>query len=161
MRADFTMETNLRRFVLLILVLGIAGTAAELLLAAHTEDPWQWAPLVLLGLAGAVIGWHTATGGHRDASPIGAGAAASVRALQALMVLFLFSGGAGIGLHIKGKMEFKRETDPGLDGWALFRGSLESKTPPALAPGVMIHLGLLGLAYAWRHPALRAGSREK
>jgi hypothetical protein len=26
--------------------------------------------------------------------------------------------------------------------------------PPVLAPGIMIQLGLLGLAWTWRHPAV-------
>ena len=37
---------------------------------------------------------------------------------------------------------------------ALFWKAMAAKTPPALAPGAMTQLGLLGLAYAFRHPAL-------
>jgi len=135
---------RLRVFLLLLLWMGMAGTAAELVLAQHTEDPWQWIPLVLLGGAFFVLIWHAAM--RRRAAPL--------RALRATMVLFVLSGFVGIGLHLKGKMEFKREIDPSLSGWKLFAGSLEAKMPPALAPGVMIQLGLLGLAYAYRHPAL-------
>jgi hypothetical protein len=41
-----------------------------------------------------------------------------------------------------------------LAGWQLFWQAIRSKTPPALAPGVMIQLGLIGLAYTYRDPAL-------
>ena len=160
MDSSWTNEIRIRIFLLLILALGLAGTLAELIIAEHTEDPWQWTPLVLIALAMAVMAWHAATGAWRGASHTRSkGSAASVRALQALMVLFVASGFVGTGLHIKGKMEFKKETDPSLSGFKLFAESLSSKVPPALAPGVMIQLGLLGLAYAGRHPAL--GSARK
>jgi hypothetical protein len=32
--------------------------------------------------------------------------------------------------------------------------------PPLLAPGVMMQLGLIGLAYTYKHPALN-GAKEK
>jgi len=32
---------------------------------------------------------------------------------------------------------------------------MTAKTPPALAPGAMIQLGLLGLVYTYRHPFIR------
>jgi hypothetical protein len=44
--------------------------------------------------------------------------------------------------------------DPSLSGWPLFVKVVTAKAPPALAPGVMVQLGLLGLVYTYRHPAL-------
>ena len=35
----------------------------------------------------------------------------------------------------------------------LVREALKGRMPPVLAPGMMIHLGLLGLAWTWKHPA--------
>lgn len=137
-------------FLLLILVLGLAGTLAELLLAKHTEDAWQWAPLMLIGLAFGVLAWH----GIARRNP--KQCESSLRSLQALMLLFIVSGFIGIGLHMQAKMEFKKESDPSLGGWKLLVASLESQMPPPLAPGVMIQLGLLGLAYACGHPGLAA-----
>ena len=49
---------RLRRYVLALLVIGLAGTATELLALAHYEDSWQLVPLVLIGLALVVVGWH-------------------------------------------------------------------------------------------------------
>jgi hypothetical protein len=57
-------------------------------------------------------------------------------------------------LHFEVNMEFQREMDPALAGMALFQKAILAKSPPALAPGAMIQLGLIGLAYTFRHPAL-------
>ncbi len=136
---------RLRKFLLLILLLELLGTLAELLIAEHTEDKLQWIPLVLLIAAMLVLAWHALAQKSR----------LCLRTLQGLMALFIVAGFTGITLHMKGKMEFKQESDPSLHGWKLMLASLESKTPPPLAPGVMIQMGLLGLAFAYRHPALQ------
>jgi hypothetical protein len=60
-------------------------------------------------------------------------------------------------LHFQVNMEFQIEMDPALSGWPLFQKAILAKTPPALAPGSMIQLGLIGLAYTFRHPALGSG----
>lgn len=132
----------MRRFLLLILVLGMVGTAAELVLLQHYEDWWQTVPLALIGLALIVLVWHGLSRGP-----------ASVRALQALMTLFVFSGAIGMGLHHTANAEFERESDPSLAGFRLFTEALSGATP-ALAPGTMVQFGLLGLLYTYRHPRL-------
>ncbi|HYJ16246.1 MAG TPA: hypothetical protein VE170_12200 [Candidatus Limnocylindria bacterium] len=35
-----------------------------------------------------------------------------------------------------------------------------AKAPPLLAPGSMVQLGLLGLAYTYKHPALKSSQRK-
>ena len=91
-------------------------------------------PVVLIGLALVILTWHAIT-----KYP------ASVRAVQGVMGLFLIAGVAGIALHYQSSMEFKLETNPALIGWSLFWAVMSAKTPPAVAPGAMIQLGLLGL----------------
>lgn len=130
-RLDF-----LRRFLLFILVLGLCGTAAELILTQHTEGAWQWTPLVLIGLLLAALAWNAVSQTHVVA-----------RIMRLVLLLFLASGVLGTILHWRGKMEFQAESNPKLSSWELFRKSAGTKSPPALAPGVMIQLGLLGLAY--------------
>ncbi len=135
-----TVLATIRRFLLAILALGFAGTAAELLLAKHTEDAWQWAPLVLLGL-GLVLLPAAARRPTR----------ASVGAFRALMALFLLSGAIGTFLHCRAKAEFALERNADLRGTALLREAvLKGTNPPLLAPGAMIALGLLGLAWSYR-----------
>ena len=46
---------KVRRILLAILALGMAGSLTELILLKHTEDLIQWVPLVLLGAGGAVL----------------------------------------------------------------------------------------------------------
>jgi len=113
------------------------------LLLGHDEDATQLIPLVLIGATLGVLAWHACTG-----------RAASIRALQLMMLLFIGAGLAGGVLHVRSNMEFQLEIDPSLRGWTLLSKALHAKAPPALAPGVMVQLGLLGLAFAYRHPAL-------
>ena len=60
------------------------------------------------------------------------------------------SGATGTVLHYRANMEFKLEMDPSMSGLALFWSVVQAKAPPALAPGNMALLGLLGLACAFR-----------
>ena len=127
----------LRRRLLWVLALGLVGTEAELLLLEHYEDPWQLVPLFLIALAMAVMVWHSR---RQDA--------ASLRALRIIMALFLVAGLAGLALHFRGAAEFQLEIDPAMGIWDLVKKVMRAKAPPVLAPGVMLQLGLIGLAYA-------------
>lgn len=144
MRDAVTLH-RLRRLLAILILLGLLGTAAELLLVNHIEDARQWTPVILIALAVPVLLWLTA-----------APSRAAVRGWQALMFAFIISGGIGLWLHWQAKIEFKQETDASLTGAKLFWESLKSVSPPALAPAAMIHLGLLGLLCIYRHPSLRA-----
>jgi hypothetical protein len=129
----------IRRFLLLILVMGMTGTAVELVLLEHDEGAIQLVPLALLALGLAAVTWHAIRPG-----------AASARVVRILMAAFVIAGLAGIYFHYRANVEFQLETEPSLAGAALFWKVLSAKVPPALAPGVMTQLGLLGLAYTYR-----------
>ena len=43
--------SSLRRLLLGLLLLGLVGTAAELVLMGHDEDAWQLIPLVVIAMA--------------------------------------------------------------------------------------------------------------
>lgn len=142
----------LRAGVLFIFALGAVGTGAELVLLEHTEDVWQWSPLVLLAASAPVLLWLVILGGR-----------ASVRTFQAIMALFVVSGFLGLMLHYRGNVEFEIEMYPTLSGAKLFWEALKGATP-ALAPGTMLQLGLLGLAFTYNHPASaprRTGDHDK
>ena len=132
----------LRVALLLILLVGMVGTGAELLLLEHTEGFWQWSPVALLGLGIAVSVWTAVRPGRL-----------SLRTLQVLMVGFVASGLLGLVLHYDGNVQFELELHASARGWELFREALGGATP-TLAPGTMIQLGLVGLVYTYRHPAL-------
>jgi hypothetical protein len=74
------------------------------------------------------------------------------------MMLFIVSGGIGIGLHYDGNVEFELEMYPSLSGVELIGKTLTGATP-VFAPGTMALLGLIGLALTYRHPAV-GGSRS-
>src|SRR5260370_2429159 len=77
--ADSVLE-RLRLWVLGVLVLGLLGTVTELILLEHYEQPLQFVPLVLVGLALVAIGWHAM---RHDGT--------SLRALKILMGLFVLA----------------------------------------------------------------------
>jgi hypothetical protein len=72
------------------------------------------------------------------------------RLVAGVMVLFIISGIVGTGLHYLGKVEFALERNQGLSGWALVQETLKGTSPPILAPGAMIAIGLLGIIIAYR-----------
>jgi hypothetical protein len=76
-----------------------------------------------------------------------------MRVFQGTMLLLVFGGLVGCILHYQGNVEFELEMHPSLEGRELFWESITGATP-SLAPGMMITLGLVGLAYGYRHPRL-------
>jgi hypothetical protein len=125
------------------LVLGLTGTVTELLLLEHFEDATQWIPIVLIAVALVVLCAHAV-----------ARSRATVRSVQGTMLVFIASGLVGTWLHYKGNADFEIEITPAMAGWELFAASMMGATP-VLAPGTMIQLGLIGLAWSLGHPALR------
>jgi hypothetical protein len=134
---------TIRGLLVALLVAVMLGTAADLLLLEHYEDAWQVPPLVLIAIGLGVAGWMTA-----------AASAGAVTAMRIVMVLFIAAGVLGLVLHFIGNREFQREMDPTLGGWPLFVKVMTAKAPPALAPSVMVQIGLLGLLATYRHPSV-------
>lgn len=137
---------GVRTLVLALVLLGMLGLAAELVLLEHVESVQQWIPLAVLA-----FGFVAAL------ALLARPARATVRLFQAAMALFVAAGALGVYLHYRGNTEFELEMDAALRGFALLWASLHGATP-ALAPGSLAHLGLLGLAATYRHPALRRTS---
>lgn len=142
------MET-VRRALFYLLCLGILGAGAELLLLEHYEDPWQLAPLIVLGLGLIVLVWCGVTQSR-----------VSVRLLQTVMAVFIVTGIIGLWMHYSGNAEFELEMAPTRSGLSLVWESLRGATP-AVAPATMLYLGLLGLVYTGRHPSLVPTSCEE
>ena len=140
------MSDTTRRILLGIFLVGVGGLATELWLLGHYEELDQVIPLALAGvgtIAVLVAAVMPTT--------------ATVRVVQFVMLLCVISGFLGIWFHYQATTEFQLEMDPSLRGWALFRKAIVAKAPPALAPGAMIQLGLIGLAYTFSHPVFRSG----
>ena len=128
----------LRGLVLAVLVIGLLGTVTELVLLEHYEQVLQLVPVVLIVAALAAIAWQLI-----------AKSAASLRALEIIMMLFVLSGFAGVAAHFHGSAEFQLDLNPAMGAWELLEKVLRAKAPPLLAPGMMLQMGLLGLIYVY------------
>jgi len=132
-----------RRLLLALLAFGLVGTVVELVLLDHDEDLRQFVPFAAMALALAGVVAMTWIGNARV-----------VRTFRVLMVLLMAAGAAGVVLHYLGNRDFQRDMDPAASEWQLFTKIIRAKAPPALAPGVLVQFGLLGLITTFQHPAL-------
>jgi hypothetical protein len=143
------MRSSLRQLILALVFIGIAGLEIELALLRHAESLSQWIPHVAL-LIGLIV---TVAVYFRPAPRI-------LKVFQAVMLIFVAVGALGIYLHYRGNVEFALERDPSLSGARLIWKALRGATP-ALAPGALAQLGLLGLLFAYKSPALDGSSTEE
>ena len=137
-------DSPLRQILLALILIGAVGLLAELALLEHFESLTQWIPLALLVVvvtaAVLVVTWRTPS---------------ALRFFRAVMALCVVTGVVGVVLHYRGNVEFEIERDGSLHGIRLFWEAIRGATP-ALAPGALSQLGLLGLAFTYRHPSLRS-----
>lgn len=138
---------RIRGFLLALVLLGMAGLTLELLLLEHTETLQQQIPLIALG-GGIAVGLAVLV------RPSGT----SLQLFRVLMSLFVMMGLLGLYFHVSANVAFELEIDPSAEGRALLDAALRGGVP-AVAPGALAQLGLLGLLYTYRHPALRDGPR--
>jgi hypothetical protein len=142
------MARTLRGFLLALFLFGAVGVGIELVLLEHFEELWQRLPLALIVVALLILAWRLITRGPK-----------SLQAFQFAMIAMVLSGLIGIWQHYDGNLEFEREMYPDLAGLELVLKALHGAFP-ALAPGTMIQLGLLGMAYTFRHPGLAGAGSE-
>ena len=137
-----TVVKSIRKFILLLFLFGVTGTGVELILLNHMEDYWQWTPLILLATGLLVLGGYAV---YRRR--------VLLFVFRGLTGCFMIGGLLGLYFHYRGNVEFELEMYPDAAGLELIREALTGATP-ALAPGAMILLGLMGLCYTYRHPTL-------
>ena len=137
MTEDHRVST-ITHVILAVLMLGMGGLLVELSLIAHYEDAAQWVPLVLLPIAllALALDYLSSSGSTQ-------------LVVQLTMVLIIAAGVLGIYFHFHGSREFQLEMDPQMRGATLVWHVLRAKSPPTLAPGLMINLGILGLGYVY------------
>lgn len=135
--------------LLFVLLFSITGSIAELLLIDHYEDRLQLIPLITYGVA--------------LLSLIAAAllkSRAAVRFSQVIMIAMALTGLLGIVLHFRANAEFQRDIDPDLTTSQLIFKALRATAPPALAPGIMVTLALVGWAYLYDSPAVQRRSSQ-
>ncbi|MGQ0647854.1 MAG: hypothetical protein ACT4P7_09800 [Gemmatimonadaceae bacterium] len=142
---DSALVVALRRGLMAVFLFGVLGMTVELFLLEHTEDWKQWTPIVLLVSAVFLAIWTLARP-----------TLISLRVFSLTMAAFVLAGALGTWYHYRGNVEFELERTPELGGVGLFAAAMGGATP-ALAPGTMIQLGLIGLLFTFRHPARLAG----
>jgi hypothetical protein len=128
--------------MLALLAFGCVGLLGELVILEHYEELNQYAPLILLSLTTLTIVWHWIAGGRP-----------SLRTLQVVSLFLIISGAVGVYFHLTGNIEATKEFEPDLAGLPFWVDVIRGAAP-SLAPGTMVQFGLLGLLYAYRHPAL-------
>lgn len=132
--------TVIRRILAFAFVIGAIGLIAELLLLEHFDKWRQWIPLVVITVGLLVFAWLVVSRSR-----------ASLRAFQWTSGLMALTGMLGVWFHYDGNRLFELEGDPAMSGYTLLKASVMGATP-MLAPGAMIQLALIGLAFAYRHP---------
>jgi hypothetical protein len=137
------VSERMRLFCGLITLLVMVAVETELFLLNHIEEWRQWLPLVLVATSAIVL-----------VRELIRASSTGLTILRILMVLLIATGLLGVVFHYQGNLEFQMEIDATQHGWPLIQKVLQAKTPPALAPGALVQMGLLGLLYTYRHPSL-------
>ena len=143
MSAEPARLAFVRRCLLGLLTLGTIGVTVELSLVGHFADTNQLIPLVIAGMGLASIAAVAVRPG-----------VLTLRLLQFTMLCYAGAGLIGISLHYQANVATLRETNPMLMGRDLFWSVVQTAAPPALAPGILVQLSLLGLLFTYRHPLL-------
>ena len=127
-----------QRVLLALVLLMIIGLIPELVLLEHYEEWQQLIPLVLLGAAllSTVLFWLVPR-------------RAVLALFRTVMVLCFASALLGLYFHYQANVEFVLERHPEYRGWQLFKEAMTGGMP-ALAPGTMAQLALMGLAATLR-----------
>ncbi len=132
----------LRHVALALALLAALLTPVELVFAKHYAQPTMLIPfaLVLLsvvGILGVLLNPSRQT----------------LRLFRWVMGLLFIGSAIGVFFHLRGNLAVARDIDPTLSGlkllWEVLTGAA-----PALAPGLLAQVGLLGLAYTYQHPGL-------
>jgi len=132
-QAPIADSDRLRRLIFWVLLFGMTGVLAELLLIEHTESTTMWVPVLVLGAGLVSVLVRLVSPGR-----------VSHRLMTVVMVTFVGSGLLGLWFHFDGNRQFELEIYPSMTGGELIWESLKGATP-ALAPGTMVLLGLIGL----------------
>lgn len=123
------------KLITVTLFLQLIGIGAELILLEHYEDYWQLSPLILIGMA-TLLSLLVLKSNNQLLA----------KGYLLIMAMVIVSGFVGTWQHFSANLEFEQEMYPSLAGTELWWEALKGATP-ALAPGSMIGIGLIGIIY--------------
>ncbi len=134
---------GLRALLLALVAVGAVGLLVELLLLEHWLVRPQLIPLATLIciLFATVLVW-------KRPNP------RLLRVFRGVMIWTVLAGSAGIGFHLRDNLAFEREIAQEASPVSVLAEAVRGATP-LLAPGSLLHLGLVGLAFTYKHPGLR------
>ena len=143
-RSEPLVAHRLRHLALAVAAFVTLVTPVELVFAEHYDEPAQFIPFVMVALTllAILLVYRTPS-------------ATLLRLFRGLMGLLFVVSVVGVFFHLRGNLEVIREIHPETSGWPLVWKVL-SGAAPALAPRLLAQVGLLGLIYTYRHPALTA-----
>lgn len=132
---------TLRAALLSLAALGVLITPFELLILGHIRNREQLIPFALLAMATAAIVLVLLRPN-----------ALTLRWFQVAMVLVTLGSLVGVFEHVKSNLLISVHLFH-LSGIAALWDAAVNGKAPLLAPGILAQVGLLGLAYTFRHPA--------
>lgn len=132
---------RLRTFLLILTVVVCAGTAFELVLLEHTDEPIQLVPFVLAGVAAGLSLWVLFKPSRL-----------SIRALRVGMGGVVVGSLVGVILHFTHNLELELEMRPNAGVGDVLWQTLTGANP-LLSPGVLALVGVLAIAATYYHPA--------
>lgn len=135
------LVARFRQFLLWLTILICVGVIAELALTGHYDQPLQFVPFVLCGLAivvvlGVLIRPNRTT----------------INLLRGCMLAVALGGLLGSYEHIVGNLELAREVNSAKANANVIKTALTGANP-ALAPGALGITALIALAATYAHPA--------
>ena len=130
-----TERFSLKQVIIVAFLFMMIGTGLELYLLDHYEDVLQLIPIICIAISILMVFILVF---RRTSLTMGI--------FKLVMGLTALSGLYGAFLHLRANYEFELEMKPSAQGWDLFLESL-SGALPALAPGSMIVLALIGYSY--------------
>ncbi|MBI5563802.1 MAG: hypothetical protein HY870_02830 [Chloroflexi bacterium] len=135
---------RLRRFLLVIAGLLLAGTILELWVINHTQEAIQWLPFILCGVGLVAVGAALL----RPQRPVLIG-------LRWLMGAVTLGSVFGVIEHIESNLGFVLEIHPDATTGQILAGALGGASP-FLAPGMLGLAAVLAVAATYYHPALKS-----
>ena len=135
------MEQRLRAVLWGVAAVVLTGSALELALLEHWEDPVQGVPfaLSLIGLLAIGAAWW---------SP----GPATLKAVRWVMLLLAAGAVVGVWQHLHHNYEFAAEIAP-TRTMGFWLAEAISGANPLLAPGIFAVVAAMGLGAAWDHPS--------
>ena len=134
------VEARIRQFLLILSLLSLGATVAELILHEHTGELLQWIPFFLCGFGAVAVIAALARPGQT-----------TLRWLRVAMVIVAVGGLFGVFIHLRENMLFEQEIRPNAAGMDVLLNALKGASP-LFAPAALLFAALLGLLATYYHP---------